>query len=467
MAFNLRKYQLALLIPATFLVGCTGLTRVDTSPVTPTASEWRKPQGSTAEAKALWWSSLGDEALNELVTQALDTSPTMEIAYARLDAARAARGQLFSAAYPSLNINLQATRIENGASGIIQNQQTARVDSIWELDLFGAVSRGRESANARELSAQYLVQDARISLSAEVVSAYTAYRSCRVAQSINEEDLNSRRKTHAITLASIEAGLTAPYLRARTEASLSDAMIQFANLTSQCEQAEQTLVRLTGLELAKLQSILQAKQSNTYLGQVQNLWAIGMPADVLASRPDVRSSMALRDASAADMGLAKADELPRLSLTGGLNFTRQENSSSVSFGGWSFGPSLSLPFFDGGRKKSATAGAQARLREAQAVYQAKVRSAMQEVEEGFSRYRASLTRLAEAETAASKYQIYFDAVNDRYTAGASNLLELEDARRTWLQARQALLGAQQEHLASWTFINRVTAASTGQSAPQP
>lgn len=464
---NLRKYPLALLMPAAFLAGCTGLTKVDPAQVNPVASEWRKAPASKAQANPTWWKSLGDDALNELISEAMATSPTLEIVYARLDAARAARGQLFAAAYPSLNINLQANRIESGSTGIIQNQQSARIESIWELDLFGAVSRGRESVNARELSAQYLSQDTRISLSAEVVSAYTGYRSCRVAQSINEEDLKSRRKTHDITLASIEAGLTAPYLRARTEASLSDAMIQFANLTSQCEQAEQTLVRLTGLELEKLQPVLQEKQSNSYLGQVQNLWAIGLPADVLASRPDVRSSMALRDAAAAELGLAKADELPRLSLTGGLNFTRQDDGTRVSFGGWSFGPSLSLPLFDGGRKKSATAGAQARLREAQAVYQAKVRSAVQEVEEGFSRYRASLTRLAEAETAASKYQIYFDAVNARYTAGASNLLELEDARRTWLQARQGLLGAQQEHLATWTFINRVTAAGTGPDAPQP
>jgi len=103
------------------------------------------------------------------------------------------------------------------------------------------------------------------------------------------------------------------------------------------------------------------------------------------------------------------------------------------------------------------------MAEARALYEAKVASAIQEIEDGLSRYRASLTRLAGAETTARQQRTYLLTVEARHKEGASNLLELEEGRRTWLASRQVLLAAQQEHLQVWTYLNRVTAAGAGHS----
>ena len=151
-------------------------------------------------------------------------------------------------------------------------------------------------------------------------------------------------------------------------------------------------------------------------------------------RPDIRAAERKVAAASADIGLAEADRYPRLALNGSLGYSVEGGSGSgaLSFGTWSFGPSLSLPIFDGGRRKAAVDVAKARYDETLAEFKARARNAIQEVEDALTRYAAAHERAENARVSAKQYQQFFKTVEIRYREGASNLLELEDARRSML-----------------------------------
>lgn len=423
---------------------------------------WRHPvdaQAPVPRAAGPWWDTLPSAELAFLIQRALDTSPSLASVQAKVQLARASRGQVLAGGGPSVTSNTQTTRSQAGTGGVLASQGVTRLDVTWELDLFGAVQRGQEGADARLEATEQQLTAARVSLSTEVATAYLAHLACKSAQALNLQDLASRKATLATTRVSVEVGSTAPYLLTRTMASVEDAQAQRATLATQCEQSEHLLSRLTGIHLDNLQAHLAGASPEQFLSTTLDVWAVGLPSEVLAARPDVQAAHRLVAAATADVGLARADQLPRLSLSGGLAYTTQGSGAQASFGSWSFGPVLSVPVFDAGRKAAATEGARARLADAQAGYDAAIAGAVQEVNDGLSRYRASLERKAAASSSAAQYQRYFQTVELRHKEGASTLLELEDARRTWLTARSGELAANQEHIQAWIYLNKVTAGS--------
>ena len=149
---------------------------------------------------------------------------------------------------------------------------------------------------------------------------------------------------------------------------------------------------------------------------------------------------------------------PRLTLNGTLGYsvTGAATNQALSFGSWSFGPSLSLPIFDSGRRAAVVEQAKSRYNEAFADFKARARAAIQEIEDALTRYAAAHERAETARTSATQYQRFFEAVEIRYQEGASNLLELEDARRAMLSAQQTLLAVHQERLQAWVALHRAT-----------
>ena len=194
-------------------------------------------------------------------------------------------------------------------------------------------------------------------------------------------------------------------------------------------------------------------------------FGIAIPEQSLNRRPDIRAAERKVAAASADIGLAEADRYPRLSLNGSLGYSVEgSGSGALSFGSWSFGPSLSLPIFDGGRRKAAVDVAKARYDEALAEFKTEARNAIQEVEDALTRYAAAHERAENARISANQYLQFFKTVEVRYREGASNLLELEDARRSMLDAQQTLLGVMQERLQAWVALNRATGGAA-QFAP--
>jgi outer membrane protein TolC len=172
-------------------------------------------------------------------------------------------------------------------------------------------------------------------------------------------------------------------------------------------------------------------------------------------------------AASADVGAAEADRYPRLSLTGSIA------AGHVHLGGggssaqtWSIGPiAVSLPLFDGGRRAANAQAARGRYEEAVALYRARVRLAVREVEQALVMLESTQSRNQDARTAVEGYRASFIATEARYQGGLASLVELEDARRTLLAAETAFVALQRERAASWVALYRAAGGGWRREAP--
>lgn len=454
------------------LPGCVTLGPDYKRPVLPESdipAQWTSPADTTKNTttqSAQWWAELSDPALNRLVAEAFNNSPTLEAAVAKLNQSRSLHAQAKADGGPTVKGSGGAARQVDDSSGTPYNDSWLSMNSSWELDLFGSVRRGKEGALAREEAQQATLADARVSLAADVADAYLSHRACQSHLSLSEQDVASREATEKLTAASVDSGFTAPYLGIRSKASVADAKTSLASTRAQCQQLENLLTRLTGITRPTLMTVLAEKPTGLDRLPEPKHFTVAIPSQALLQRPDIRAAERRLAAASADIGVAEADRYPRISLNGALGYSATGTSGGgiLSFGTWSFGPSVSLPIFDGGRRRAEVEIAKARYEESLANFKSKTRSAIQEVEDALTSYAATHERAQNALAAANQYKQFFATVENRYREGASNLLELEDARRSMLDAQQTLLSVQKERLQAWIALNRATGGAA-QYAP--
>jgi multidrug efflux system outer membrane protein len=422
---------------------------------TPSASELDAPANWSKSASAVqvvasakpWWSQMSDATLEALIAHARASSPTVSAAVARLQQSRALQGQVLAAGYPSVTGNTGANRVNNGST--ISETVSLGTSSTWELDLFGAVQRGQEGAQARVSAKQADLVDAQSSLTADVVDAYGNYRYLEASIEVAQETLESLSATHQLVLLKMAAGFTAADQGLRAQASVAESQSQLRGLQAQQEIAFNRLVALTGVSRDTLPELLALAQSPNLVLPLTNL---ALPASVLERRPDLISAERTLAAASADLGLAKADQYPRLTLSGNFGYTSSvTGQGTLSLATWGFGPALSVPLFDGGRRAQAAEGAQARYAEALARYRQKARVAVQEVENSLSRYASATHRLSLISGAVQIQAQAKAAVAHRLQAGAVSRLDYEDSARLNYSAQQAELSLEFEQLQALHF----------------
>ncbi|MHA6848447.1 efflux transporter outer membrane subunit [Ralstonia syzygii] len=425
---------------------------------------------------ARWWEQFHDPALTQLIEQADADSPTLAQAVGRVREARASVSSSRAALFPQLKGSGSAVRQGGfggsqllggvggtGSTGIASagasstlglgtfTTLAASADASWELDLFGGKRRSLEGADARLEASLADWHDARVTLSAEVANTYLQQRECEALVAIGETTLASRQETLQLTERKFGAGFVAPADLAQAQATVADATNALESQRAQCAQGLDRLVALTGLDHAALAAWLAPGKGR--IPAPPDAGAPDVPAQVLAQRPDVSSAERAVVGASADIGVAVASRLPSLTLAGsiGINAFRISGQSLTSKS-WSFGPSVSLPIFDGGSGAARVETARARYDQALAGYRAKVRQAVQEVEDALVRLDAAGRRLDAATVADAQYAKVLQAASARYRLGAGSLLQLEDVRRTTLSASQSLAAVQLERAQAWVAL---------------
>lgn len=424
---------------------------------------WNAPLPHAGDTTTLerWWQELGDPVLVELIDAAQRVSPTLASATSRRAQARAALGSAESANRPSLTGSLSAQRGVNASSPVVGTGLTSSLDASWEIDLFGANRDAADAAQARLQGSSAEWHEARVSVAAETANLVFAWRSCQQQLALAQADAASRQETARLSGLSAQAGFTAPALAALAGASAAESRSRLSLQRNQCDSAIKSLVALTALPepalLARLQTAagpaLDAPGSERHLP----LPAVAsVPAEVLSQRPDLYAAQRAVAAASADLGATEAQRYPRLTLNGQvgtLTYSSQGNTTDLST--WSVGPiSLSLPLFDGGRRAANVQAAQARYQEAAALYRAKARQAVREVEESLLKLAALEAQKVDASTAAAGYATSLEATRARYQAGSASLPELEDARRTSLAAQTTLLQLDLQRSQAWVALYR-------------
>lgn len=456
------------MIPIKRLIGATALCTLiaacaplvdthDGGPKLPERFEANLPEAASQEqgVKQLlnWWSQFDDSLVEELISDAEASSPTLTQALSRITEARASSASARSELFPKIDGNGNATRSKSiSAPGVntVSTSTSLSTDASWEIDLFGASRKSADAANTRLSARKADWHDARVSLAAEVVTTLVNYRACILSSEILQQDLTSRIQTGQVTALKIQAGFAALADGTLIDASIADGKQRLRSQQAQCDLYVKALVSLTDLGESVLRSRL-AKGRKLPMPMAFAVQAV--PAQALAQRPDIASAELEWTAARADVDVTQANRLPRINLLGSIGTAALRSAGLQSDAGtWSFGPAISLPIFDAGRRKADVEAAQARAESAYATYRQKVRSAVREIEEALVRLDSASHRSTDATTSATQYDRFFNILEALYKAGERSLLELEEARRNALAAKQTEIDVQREHVIAWIAL---------------
>lgn len=443
-----------------YLAGCTTVGPDYTPPSVNIPASWHAAlphQGSTTHLLH-WWSGFNDRTLDLLLHSAESGNPTLDQATSAIAAARASREQASANFSPkaggSVGLNRSGTSqlgssLPNASAATIsQPNATTRsggLDASWEVDLFGSVRRGEQAAEARLEAREAEWHDARISLAAEVGSEYINFRACQILLQTQQGNLASLRNTADSTKAAVDQGLMSPAESTLAAAGVANAEASVRAQQAECDLGIKALVVLTGIDEASLRETLA--QDKPTIPMPPELDIKTVPVQLLSQRPDLVAAERSLAAASADIGVAEANRYPRLSLLGSISVAHSDTQGrGVSTAPWSFGPSLSMPLFDGGRLRAQVASARAGYQTALASYRGRVRTAVKEVEQALVRLDSTTRRSEEVSNAARGYRQYFGAAESNWKAGGINLPTLEETRRNALQAEQADISTRRDRV---------------------
>ncbi|UXH77228.1 efflux transporter outer membrane subunit [Roseateles amylovorans] len=430
------------------------------------ASSWQAPLPHGGQVGGLtdWWSQFHDPALSQLIAWAEADSPTLTQAWASIQKARATLIQDRAGGLPSLTGTGNASRSKQltGTQSAITRMASAGLDASWEIDLMGRIRRMSEASSARVEARQADWHEARISLAAEVADTYVQYRACGLLAQLYEREWQSLAATERATAAMVQAGLSAPSDGALARANLASGRSTLLRQQADCAIQVKALVYLTGQEEASLRDQLAG---SSVIPQPAELSVDRLPADVVRQRPDVVSLERELAATSSEIGAAQADLYPSFSLTGSIS--RNSLSGGGGYSAWSFGPSLSLPLLDGGKRRAAVDTATASHASALAAYRLGVRAAVREVEESLVNLHSSGERATQALHAAEEYRRYLSAADMSWRAGTTSLLSLEEARRAALSADMEVLTLAQSRVSQWIALYKALGGGWSPDAATP
>ena len=461
------------------LTGCTvGPNFEKPSPFAPAAYRVNKARAEASQPTAdpldtEWWKSFNDPVLVSLVTRAAAAAPDIRIATARLAQSRAQRGITGSDQYPAINGNSSYTRTrisKNGASSLFSGGGASGgspgaasnglasprggaaptmssippfdifqggFDASWELDLWGRVRRAVESADASLDASREARRAQLISTVAEVARNYIALRGTQSQLRIARDNLASARDSAFLTDARSRGGLA-------TDLDVANARAQVASTEAtlpQLEQQEQQGINAIGLLLGMPPQALSAELSPPApVPPVPPAVPLGLPSELAQRRPDIRQAEAQLHAATADIGLARADFYPKITLSGSasLQSTQLKNLFNIASTAYSFGPSLTIPIFDGRRIRSTVELREAQQQEAAINYEKTILQAFTDVDNALIAYGAEQRRRVALQTQVREGRRALGLAQSRYRQGVSDFLEVLTAQRTVLAAEQTL-----------------------------
>ncbi|EEF58873.1 RND efflux system, outer membrane lipoprotein, NodT family [Pedosphaera parvula Ellin514] len=403
---------------------------------------WKEGKPLDHLPKGKWWEVYEDATLNELEENASAGNQGLKGAVARVEQARAtarvARGELL----PSLNFDPSFIRQrfspnqDPSFGAITANSFSVPLDLSYEIDLWGRVRRGFESARdqaAASLASYYSVL---LTLQSDVAQNYFGLRSLDAEIATVARTVELRKEQVQLVHGRYEGGIGSELDMARAETELANAEAEAAGLAKRRAELENAIAILVGKIPSEFH--LAAGTAPNWNPQPPTIPA-GLPADLLQRRPDVATAERNLASANAQIGVAKAAFFPVVSLTasGGYLSGDIETLFNWSSRTWSIGPSISLPIFAGGRNKANYRRSKAAYQEAIATYRQQVLVAFGDVENSLAGIY-HLAKQSEAQNrAVASAQRAADLATERYRSGLVSYLDVVDADREALTAERA------------------------------
>ena len=412
-------------------------------------TQWGNAKANAAAkpvSLAHWWTRLGDPTLNGLIEEAVQGNLDVAAAKARIREARATRRQAIGALLPLVDgfgsgtYNQTSTSSTTGVAvaPFTYNQYQAGFDSSWELDLFGANKRAVEAATFGVDAAEDDLRATLLTLVGDVAAYYSEMRGYQARIALARRTAASQRQTALLTQQKFDAGSSsavdaanAAGLAATTESYIPAYEVSYAEAVHRIGVLlgrEPTALALPFKRVAKIPAPRLPLPT-------------GIPADVLILRPDVRKAERQYAQYTARVGQAEAALYPSVSLTGSvstsaLNIGDLGKASTI---GWSVGPSVSVPIFNGGKLRAAVDIAGAQRDQYYLAWRSSVLTALEDVENALvslAQERIKIQRLSEA---ARRYGEAARLSRALYTSGSTSFLEALTAERSLYTAEDSLI----------------------------
>ncbi len=409
-----------------------------------------------AEARSLadvpWWEVFDDPVLKALIDEALRKGFDARLAASRVQEARARYGIARSQFYPSVDYEgrWQRARADQfvNPSGATQTQWTVDVGFSWELDLWGRIRRLNESARAEYLATEEGRRGVLLSLVSDVAVAYMELRELDEELEIAKRTTAAFQDTYDLFNRRLEGGAASALETARAAASLGQVAAQIPEIERAIMARENQVNFLLGRNPQPI------PREGPLLGIPPEV-PPGLPSTLLERRPDIRQAEQILVAANANVGVAKASFLPRLSLTGLFGNVSPELGDLFSHGKtWSIGAGLLGPLFQGGRIKRNYEAVRAQWEQATIQYEAAAANAFGEVSRALAdRTKLVETRRQRARTVAA-YQEAVRLANRRYTSGLSAYFEVLEAQQQLFPAEIGLAQTRRDQLVAVVNLYR-------------
>jgi NodT family efflux transporter outer membrane factor (OMF) lipoprotein len=419
------------------LAGCSFIPTYQ-RPLAPVANEFPSSGARDgAPASEIGWKQFFIDAhLRELIAAALANNRDLRIAVLNIQQARAAYDIRRADQLPTLNFQAQISRAPNIANIESTTYSVGLGLSSWELDFFGRVRSLGEVALNQYLATEEGRNAAQATLVASVANAWLALAADEELLTLTRETLATREESLRLTRLRFENGASSEIDFRQAESLLESARVTLAQLQRQRSLDLNALALLLGMPVPVDYRVGIATDSL----QLPDLPA-GVPAEVLAKRPDVRQAEQLLLAANANIGAARANFFPRISLTAAAGVASSELNNLFQGGafGYTVAPSLLLPIFDGGRNSANLGSAEAARDIAVAQYEKAIQSAFRDVADALAGRATYGDQLAAQSRVAEAEGVRYRLAKLRYDNGVASYLDLLDAQRSLFTAQQVLV----------------------------
>ena len=394
-----------------------------------------------ASIDAEWWHGFQDAQLDQLVAQALEGSPSLKLAQARLRRAQAATELADAATLPQIGADVSATHQKYTATGAvpaplagsIRDTGTAQLTASWELDFFGKNRAALDAALGQAKAAQADTQAARVLLVSQVARSYFQLLRLDGQLQLANRTLAQRSELLQLVQDRVSAGLDTRLELKQSEGSLPEARQQVEALNEQIALARNALSALVGkpnvADALKLPALAAIKTAAN---------AQAIPADLLGRRADIAAARWRIEAAGQDVASAKAQFYPNINLVGfagfssiGLGNLLQSNSQQ-----WGIGPAIHLPIFDAGRLRAGLRGKTADLDAAVESYNAALVDAVRDVADQLASQQSIALQQTQQQQAQAASEAAYEIAVQRYRAGLGNYLNVLSAETAVLAQRR-------------------------------
>lgn len=428
------------------------------APGFPFGKTWRGASTGTPVLLAddRWWQRLNDPVLDRLVTLALTDNLTLAAARHRIEQAEAERDAVPGQASLSGRAEAGLDRTSSGAS---QRRADARFGFEWLFDPYGTQRARGIAAEARVQGAEDARDAARLLVLFSLTDAYLDLRLRQQLLTVRRQELASRRETLAMVRTMTEAAAATRIDVARSSARVAEIEAQLPAAQAAIEARANEIAVLTGSQPGQLPVDLRAAAPVPRPGLRPD---VGIPADLLRNRPDIRAAEQRYYGALAEVDLARAALYPRLSLSGTISVSALPVATRRA--DYFIGPVLQLPALLDGSAQATVRARRAAVHEAHAAWSARVLESILEVENALLDYRAVSQSLGAASRATQLYREARNLTREVFESGDTTLSEMIDAETALAQSETALAETRHRHARAFMVLNVRLGAGHGVEA---